>query len=340
MGVSQIDAVERILKTIVSSHGERIYFEENKKLFNEEIRKNYGKDEIARDILLTLVVNDVFIFLFQRDFSRAQKNIYNCLSEFNLNENEYNRLFEIFKISEGIKKIKQKHKKSKIRSYLILFCVILAIGLYFVIDYKSYYRTPNEVLVGANYTGKAFFISKTEEHDSKGLPLVNMSWYEIINYCNELSKKNNLACVYDVSDDGVVTADLSKPGYRLPTKKEWYWAALGAKKENPIDYAGADKNILDDAVWYIENSREIKHPVAQKNANRIGLYDMSGNVAEWCWDTTDTDYRVVCGGFYGTSKDYLKLDQSQIKHKPNSGEMYIGFRLVRSYVKKNVGVEK
>ena len=128
MDASQLDTVEGILKTIVSSHGEKIYLEENKKLFNEEIRKYYGKNEIIRDLLLTLVVNDVFIFLFQRDFSRAQKNIYNCLDEFNLNENEYNRLFEILKISEGIKDIKQKQKKAKIRSYLILFCVILAIG--------------------------------------------------------------------------------------------------------------------------------------------------------------------------------------------------------------------
>ena len=191
MEKKNLDNIEQILNTILSTHGERIYLEESKKLFNEEIRNHFGDDEIARDILLTLVVNDVFIFLFQRDFSRAQKNIYNCLEEFNLRESDYNRLFEILKLSEEIKKIKRKQKLSKLRNDFFLFLIILGIGLYFFIDYKSYYRTPNEVLVGANYTGKAFFVSKTEEHDLEGFPLVNMSWYEIINYFVCLKPKVN-----------------------------------------------------------------------------------------------------------------------------------------------------
>ena len=167
-----------------------------------------------------------------------------------------------------------------------------------------------------------------------------MSWYEVINYCNELSKKNNLACVYDISEDGTVTADLTKPGYRLPTKKEWYWAARGAKKENPTNYSGAEKATVKNVAWYIENSSEKIQKVAQKESNRLGIYDMSGNVAEWCWDSIDDNYRIVCGGFYGNSEQYLELSKSITKHKPDTGEMYIGFRVARSFVKKNVGVEK
>ena len=167
-----------------------------------------------------------------------------------------------------------------------------------------------------------------------------MSWYEVINYCNELSKKNNLACVYDISEDGTVTADLTKPGYRLPTKKEWYWAARGAKTENPTNYSGAEKATVINVAWYIENSSEKMQKVAQKESNRLGIYDMSGNVAEWCWDPIDDNYRIVCGGFYGNSEQYLELSKSITKHKPDTGEMYIGFRVARSFVKKNVGVEK
>lgn len=234
---------------------------------------------------------------------------------------------------------KSINKTKNLVSLVLLVFLGIGIGFY-ILNYKSYYRTPNEVFINGKLVDHNFFISKTEEHDEDGFPLVNMSWYDVINFCNELSKKNNLACVYEINEDGTITADFTKPGYRLPTEKEWYWAACGAKKENPTNYSGAEKTTIENAAWYIENSSEKMQKVAQKESNRLGIYDMSGNVAEWCWDSIDDNYRIVCGGFYGNSEQYLELSKSITKHKPDTGEMYIGFRVARSFVKKNVGVEK
>lgn len=230
--------------------------------------------------------------------------------------------------------------------FVILLLALLIIGGavagIYGFNYYSYFRTKNDVFVNSEYTGQAFFISKTEAHDENDYPIVNMSWYDAINYCNELSKKNNLACVYSISDDGKVTADFSMPGYRLPTKEEWYWAALGADQNNDISFSGAlsSYTITSHYAYFIENSGETVHKVSEKLGNKLGIYDMSGNVAEWCWDSTEDNKRTVMGGFYGTSKEYLNLTKTQITHKPDSGEIYIGFRTVRSFVKKDIGVSK
>lgn len=333
-----LDKIEQVLVDILATHTD-IYTEQKKTIFNNEIRSYCLDSELARDILLTLVVNDVFLFIDSKDFERAERNIRNCLGEFNLYQSDYPRLFEILRISDELKKIRRKQKLKKVRNWFIGLLIVALIILGFIINYNSYYRAERDILVSAQSNEKAFFISKVEEHDSNGLPLVNMSWYEVINYCNELSIKNNLACVYTIDEEGTVKADFTMPGYRLPTKKEWLWAAKGAKEDALTNYSGSDRWSAKEVAWFIENSSEIVHQVAKKNPNRLGLYDMSGNVAEWCWDSTEENKRIVCGGFYGNSEKYLNL-ASNITHVPDSGEVYIGFRLVRSYVRKNVGVEK
>ncbi len=133
-------------------------------------------------------------------------------------------------------------------------------------------------------------------------PLVNVSWYDATEYCNWLSEANGLSKVYAIDKDKkdpnnkydndrlkwLVTEDHTANGYRLPTEAEWEYAARGRGRRPGDQFAGSDK--LDEVGWYNGNSGSQTHPVAKKKPNELGLYDMSGNVREWCWDWHDSGY--------------------------------------------------
>jgi sulfatase modifying factor 1 len=119
------------------------------------------------------------------------------------------------------------------------------------------------------------------------LPVINVTWYDAVAYCNWLSEKEGLNSCY--SGKGRLTqCDFSADGYRLPTEAEWEYAARGGQKSQGYIYAGSDNP--GDVAWYADNSGGKIYPVAQKQPNELGLYDMSGNLFEWCWDWYGRDY--------------------------------------------------
>ena len=130
----------------------------------------------------------------------------------------------------------------------------------------------------------------------------------------------------DNSIRGNVTQNINANGFRLPTVEEWYYAAKGGQN---YKYSGSDN--LDEVGWYLKNSGDETHPVAQKKANGYGLYDMSGNVWEWCWDV-DPYYgyrRYSCGGSYDGDDDYCEVDY-RFSSSAGSRNGVLGFRIVRS----------
>ena len=172
-------------------------------------------------------------------------------------------------------------------------------------------------------------------------PIETVSWYDAIYFCNKLSVMKGKEPVYAVNGrkditkwnytphkdeiiEGTVTQDEYASGFRLPTQAEWEYAARGGEN---YKYAGSDD--LDEVGWYHGNSDNKTHPVAQKKPNGYGLYDMSGNVCEWGWDSNDYDNHCYCGGYYDNSADACEVG-SWYYYGDGERDEYgdIGFRVV------------
>lgn len=144
--------------------------------------------------------------------------------------------------------------------------------------------------------------SNPSHFKGKKLPVENITWVEALEFCNKLSEKNSLQLAYKIKDNELVKiiyknneevspdlAEFSKvEGYRLPTEAEWEWFARGGLKAVPnmsldIKYSGSKE--IDEVAWYIDNSNLKTHEVGLKKPNELGLYDCTGNVWEWCYDT-------------------------------------------------------
>ena len=133
---------------------------------------------------------------------------------------------------------------------------------------------------------------------TKDFPVVNVSWIDAIIFCNNISEKLGLDKCYKLNSiSEKIKIDNSKNGFRLPNDDEWQYACRGNSK-------GYRYGNIEDIAWYEENSDEKLHPVKMKKENQFGLFDMIGNVWEWCFDLYDEtrygNYRIFRGGSFAS----------------------------------------
>jgi formylglycine-generating enzyme required for sulfatase activity len=166
-------------------------------------------------------------------------------------------------------------------------------------------------------------------------PVETVSWFDAVEFCNLLSDKVGLNQVYTIRGNEV-ECDWQANGFRLPTEAEWEYACRAGKTAERYDD-------IDEIAWYKDNSNGSTHSVGQKKPNDFGLYDMLGNVWEWCWDLHG-EYSVKSKrDWYGTSKDCFFRGGSwndnatccrvicRSNGHPSRRRKGLGFRLVRSF---------
>ena len=159
-------------------------------------------------------------------------------------------------------------------------------------------------------------------------PVETVSWKEAILFCNLLSMKAGLQPCYHLSaNTGEITFDANVNGYRLPTEAEWEYACKAGTD-------GPRYGEIDAIAWYKDNSEGSTHDVGTKTPNSWGLYDMLGNVWEWCSDIYDEtiygSYRVIRGGGWCDEARGCLATNRRRSHPTSFKIDDLGFRVARN----------
>ena len=195
-------------------------------------------------------------------------------------------------------------------------------------------------------------------------PVDSVAWWETLKFCNKLSEKYNLKPVYDLSQeekgilkiihlDGEIVEESetdfkNTEGFRLPTEAEWEWFARGGQvaiEQETFDYTYSGSNSINEVAWYDRNSGSKTQDVGLKKPNQLGLYDCSGNIWEWCYDTTENIengksytckafdssniYRKLKGGSWYEDDNVCTVRCRNYAHAIDANDV-VGFRLVRT----------
>ena len=199
----------------------------------------------------------------------------------------------------------------------------------------------------------------TTDGDSDNNPVNCISWYDAIVYCNKSSMKEGLTPCYSINDStnpsdwgkvptssnstwDAATCDFTANGYRLPTEAEWEYAARGGNGLKGTQYTYAGSDTIDEVAWDYDG-KNMTREVKTKNANDLKLYDMSGNVWEWCWDwyssisdsiaitgASSGSDRVIRGGAYDAYSYKNTVSYRDYRKEPFSCYNNFGFRVVRT----------
>ena len=176
-------------------------------------------------------------------------------------------------------------------------------------------------------------------------PVTQLQWEAVMGSNASGNKGENLPVKYITWHDAQAFITklntLTDKNYRLPTEAEWEYAARGGNKSKGYKYSGSDN--IDEVAWYSGNSENKAHPVGTKKPNELDIYDMSGNVYEWCNDwagayteepqinpqgPTTGSQRIIRGGNYHTNEWRCRVS-ARFAHAPSSvSRTPVGFRLV------------
>ena len=195
-----------------------------------------------------------------------------------------------------------------------------------------------------------------KEFHGKDLPMEPISWYDCVEFCNRLSELEGLEKVYQIDKSRkdphntsnfdklkwVVAPNFEADGYRLPTETEWEYAARGGKYVKESEYAGSVE--LKEVGWFRRNSHRETQVVGIQLPNELGLYGLTGNVWEWCWDWRGNypskriknyrgpeqgDYRVLRGGSWYDDAEYCRVSY-RYGYVPDFRRLSYGIRLART----------